>query len=683
LLHIYFVARTTGNLDKLGHGYDWKGEICGIDEAVKDKPFLYWCNNGNYGLVAEALQYADLHTVDREQALRMFGVPALLPLDGVCVKACVTNHPMLHWCPGPAQTFEETKIADYIEGSYTKEADVMQIDVGVRRNLTLAKAYASQEALGYCFPTFDTALMRNVFERTHVTSFTKQVVFASDGAIKSGRFLIGVAFSCIVFGYLLLFALQYSFKQTIYALAILANFVLIITGIYFVVASLSSEQNFMGHFFQQPVFRLWARFWALGVAATTFLLCFRVNSLRSPSRDTTSMAVDGAKAAFQIIEHRPSMLLQPLFHSFLVVILVFALVNGFALLVSNGKAVPMSPPFQSSGLQIAGIQRNFELSSFQWACLFSWILGFVWIFEALRSVGQFAISFAVVSFSFQGKTESYPILKGYAVGLSYHLGTVCFGGIVAGYLQLITIIFRCFLRHADSNSARKASTSQVLSACCDYCSSCIDYLESMVNDLVFTDIALQSSSYLQAARNVSELAVGRQLMYDSIKTSTIMVRTLGMTVLGVGGTSLSYYALVTTDFHLSLERIFYSSSSMLSTSHILGTTIASGFICFQIAHAFLLLFSQISSSLLYCRLIGALPSPAVASFPPEQGFAEVPQRLKASTEMFERSEEPDLEEKSQYFSIFTPRPQSQIPQVARPHVQRLNLAAIQKEEGQE
>merc|ERR550532_3691798 len=44
LWHIYSQARKEGNLAKLTHGFDWKGEICGVDEAVRDRPLLYWCD---------------------------------------------------------------------------------------------------------------------------------------------------------------------------------------------------------------------------------------------------------------------------------------------------------------------------------------------------------------------------------------------------------------------------------------------------------------------------------------------------------------------------------------------------------------------------------------------------------------------------------------------------------------
>ncbi|CAE6938263.1 unnamed protein product, partial [Symbiodinium sp. CCMP2456] len=71
-MYLYRRARSEGDLAKLQdpkcswgrrtHGFDWTGKICGVDEAVRDKPLLFWCTpNGEEGLTL---------------------------LDGICVARC-------------------------------------------------------------------------------------------------------------------------------------------------------------------------------------------------------------------------------------------------------------------------------------------------------------------------------------------------------------------------------------------------------------------------------------------------------------------------------------------------------------------------------------------------------------------------------------------------------------------
>merc|ERR1712008_451125 len=78
MVYIYFVSRMEGNLAKLTHGFNWKGEICGVDAAVRHEPNLFWCNPS-----------ADQDSV--------------VLLDGVCVASCPNNATTQHWCPGAAQ----------------------------------------------------------------------------------------------------------------------------------------------------------------------------------------------------------------------------------------------------------------------------------------------------------------------------------------------------------------------------------------------------------------------------------------------------------------------------------------------------------------------------------------------------------------------------------------------------
>ncbi|CAK9023894.1 Glutathione S-transferase Mu 2 [Durusdinium trenchii] len=132
---------------------------------------------------------------------------------------------------------------------------------------------------------------------------------------------------------------------------------------------------------------------------------------------------------------------------------------------------------------------------------------------------------------------------------------------------------------------------------------CIERVLSMVNDLVYTDVALHSCGYIEAADNVVRVAASNPLTYAAIKASAITMRVVGVSIIGGCGTFLSYQALSSTELHRQLDLVFQDASTMLVTSNILGTTIAAGLICFYVGLAFMMVFYQTTYSLMYCMLL--------------------------------------------------------------------------------
>merc|ERR1719310_1323266 len=70
---ILMTALAEGDLRRLSHGFDYEGQLCGVDEAVKDYPFVFYCPK--------------------------HGIPTQLSLDfPVCVLMCPTSANMSIRC---------------------------------------------------------------------------------------------------------------------------------------------------------------------------------------------------------------------------------------------------------------------------------------------------------------------------------------------------------------------------------------------------------------------------------------------------------------------------------------------------------------------------------------------------------------------------------------------------------
>mmetsp|Transcript_56322 Transcript_56322/g.132142 ORF Transcript_56322/g.132142 Transcript_56322/m.132142 type:complete len:653 (+) Transcript_56322:35-1993(+) len=566
--YLYRRARAEGDLAKLTHGFDWTGKICGVDEAVRDKPLLFWCTpNGEEGLTL---------------------------LDGICVARCPSSRTEQFFCPGPAVPFE---VKEFLDPYHRKQ----EVVIGMRRNLTEKPSYPSVEAFGYCFPKEDLVLLQSVMDRTYVSSFTRQVILAGQGAAESWRFLVLVAIACIVIGYAFLFVIWHSFEKLVYGLIVAVHVALLAVAGVFLFVSFQPEHNFFFTYFSPPVARMCA--WACAALAVVFWMLFAF--LCCQGRESLAVTIDSVTATCEVIAEIPSMLMQPLLHSAIVVLALLGLVYGLAWILSTGKVVPLGEPLEQSGIQIAGVHRNLEFTDGQWASIAYWLFGLVWIFEIMNALGQFAISHAVVINTVHQEEESYPMLHGYVVGITFHLGSITFGAFVIGCLKLAAAAMSFVLNQARDEQGVQSTVAQVLCCCCLCTVACIERVLSMVNDLIYTDVALRSCGYMQAADHVVSVAASNPLTYAAIKAAATAMRVVGVTIIGGCGTFLSYQALSSTQLHRQLDSVFENSSTMLVTSNILGTTIAAGLICFYVALAFMVVFYQTTYSLMYCMLLGA------------------------------------------------------------------------------
>ncbi|CAE8604889.1 unnamed protein product [Polarella glacialis] len=569
--YIYTNARAEGNLAKLTHGFDWKGSICGVDDAVKNEPFLFWCSPGD-------------------------STDEITLLDGICVEKCPSNDFTFHWCPGPAMPFE---VRTYADSSHATQ----EVIVGMRRNLTEKPAYRSTEAFGYCFPHQNLVLLQGVLQRTHVASFNKQVILAAQGASDNWHFLVGVAVACIIIGYMFLFVLYHGFDKLIYGLVVATHITLLGFSSTMLYVSFHEEHNLFRTYLSQALSQAVAWMFAgLGftVWALFALLCFN-------GREAMAVTIDSVKATCEVIGAVPTILLQPLVHSIVVLGALLSMIYGLAWLLSTGKIVALGEPMEQGGIQISGMHRSLEFSNYQLACIAYWMFGLVWVFETLNALGQFAISHAVVSYTCLEDQDWFLMLTGYFIGIVYHLGTLAFGGFVVACLKIVALLLSFVVRQTRDEFGVQSALGQVLCCCCMYVFICCEQVLTMVNELVYTDIALQSSGYIEAVNNVVRIAAGNPITYASIKASATIVRVLGVTMIGVGGTFLSYQLLSSSALHKQLDSVFENSSSMLVTSNILGTTIASGIVCFYVAIAFMMVFYQTTYSLMYCMLLGATP----------------------------------------------------------------------------
>eukprot|EP00913_Durusdinium_trenchii_P004297 g3984.t1 len=505
---VYQHALKEGNLAKL-----CLGVLHFPLSAVRDKPFLFWC------------------TPNRNEAFTL--------LDGICVSQCPSSDREIFYCPGRALPFQ---VKQYLDAGVV----LMLISNRWSCRFGLSKAtstaftrvrfgYPSTEAFGYCFPTRDLAMLRSVTERTYVFGFTKQVVLAGSAQEPA-------------MGYVFLFVIWYSFEKLVYSFLALAHVLLIGAAAGFLFVSFYPEHNFFQTYFSPEASRICA--W--GCAAISLILWMLFSILCCQGREALAVTIDSVTATCEVITEIPTMLLQPLVHSAFVVFTLLLLVYGFAWILSTGKVVPQLEPHRHDYMKM----MNLEFSQLQWVCIVYWIFGAVWIFEILNALSQL------------GRPTSS--------GWSERRRHDCFGRL---YHWLFEVGRGVFVLHPEPDAkhgghTRSCGTSpmhlgsrsrepgdrfrctspteiDLVKPCLKR--TCLRGVLSMVNDLVYTDVALHSCGYIEAADNVVRVAASNPLTYAAIKASAITMRVVGVSIIGGCGTFLSYQALSSTELHRQLD----------------------------------------------------------------------------------------------------------------------------------
>jgi len=289
--------------------------------------------------------------------------------------------------------------------------------------------------------------------------------------------------------------------------------------------------------------------------------------------------------------------------------------------VSTGKVVPTSSPVQQGGLKIEGMHRTLEFSALEWLGVLYWAFGIVWIMETMNALGQFAISHAVVNFTSttsHGSSRScFPVLRGYTTGLVFHLGSIALGGFVLGVLKILAAVLTFLARQARDEAGVRGALARAVCCCCAQCALVLEQALSMVNDLVYTDVALHGSGYMEAAETVVRVAASNPAEYALLKGCAMAVRVLGVLVITGASTVLAFQGLGSPALRAALERrVSPAAAAVLETSSVQGTTAAVALISLQIAMTFMTVFYQTTHTLTYCKLIGdATVSPRSPSSP--------------------------------------------------------------------
>jgi len=572
MTHMYTFALKNGDISKLTHGIDWMGSICGVSSNVTDKKYLYWCPN-------------QLGTA--------------LGNDGICVSECPSSKTTKHQCPGTPRS----KTVEHVG-----KDGVTTVTMTVQRDIVWASDVPTSNILDmYCLPTQDQNLMKSISGISALSGTSSQVMIALKGMYDSWGFLLGVAIFAIIAGFTFLYVLTFFVEIVIFAILIFV-FVLLLGGGGFLTATAFTPQyNVFSTFFAADVAQRTSLILGIIVLVLWVVYCI----LLCCSRTAIKVTVAAIQKACEAIRDLPTLALAPVIQLVVQGVVIAIFLHGLGWVVSMGDIVSSATPINAlSGVSVSGVGRSLKLQDWQWAYLFAWVFGGVWIIETFVALGQYAISYAVVIYTLNKDELENPMKRwcilcsGYSNGLIYHMGTMAFGGFIIGVLKIFTA-FLSWLAKQANDGGKKTVYNRVVSGifcCCSCCCSFLTEVMEKINEMVYVDCAIQSSNYIGAATNVADMIKKYPASLSMGRGIVGAIRMLGTLALGAGGTLLAYWILTSAVVSKSLDSMSTGASSSLYTSSITGTTVASAMICFVFSGTFMTAFDQVSNAMIYTML---------------------------------------------------------------------------------
>lgn len=607
---ILMYAAAHGNVDKVTHGFDWSGDICGVDKDVKNQPYLYWCKVGEDELS-----------------------------DPVCVQSCPSGPGTSTRCPGRA----------WVRSSMTPLADGAENKtVIVTRTLDMVPDIHTQAVFKYCLPVGDGKLMDSISKFPVVSSLSSQLWMALQSVMDAKLFLLGVVGFAVVFNFVFLVLVQGCIRLLIHATFCTFVLLFLAAGAWGFAAGVPEDFDSAGfphtsltdavsrvmkdHPHINPLTEVLApevarrtafAIGCLGLLLGSVVACFWCRACTAISRTT-----EAVKDACSILRESPTIFLQPLLQIIIQVSCLAFLVFRMLLVISLGKVettsafdVDSATSIVGIPIQVGGMNRSFVFTKSELYMIVYCLLGSVWIYETVAATGHFAIAHAVTMRKLPHRDtclRPLPVLRGYFYGVVFHLGTLAAGAFIMGVLRIFTAVAVVLSREVDggrraAGGRKRNPVALGISCCCCCCLDCMTWVTQIVNDMAYVDVIAYGHGYFDAAWHVYKKTVTNPLTAGTAVGTMRAIRSVGIastTALGVCGT---YWCLTSPGSAEVLAELgVYTGGSLVMEKDvglgffkgsIFGITAMSGLICWLVSLAFMNVLVATAQSLVYLQII--------------------------------------------------------------------------------
>lgn len=562
LVPIYWIGQYShenGDLRKIYHGFNFLGELCGVDTNSSNNTlgkYLWWCE--------------------------IEGQPGVLDLEHpVCRDDCPTSSTSSWPCYiGSSKSDPQYSSA----GSFTQVTEY---------NFEERPDYESFVfAFRYCLPK-DNAAMDQIVGVLDDHWSTRWIMDFS-GLINAWLALFFSGLLAIVLGYAYLFLLRCCAGPLVWTCVVIMILAPLVMGLYFMTLIFDGGADGVGGTGDGMLDGI------IGATLCTVSLVFAC--LACCFRHSVEVAIGCIMAACECMFAMPSLLIEPLQNLLLKLTLLISMFIGLLWLMSTGEMTKVTIQqyvYDVPGLNIAGVHRSFDWNEDQKKMMLYYIFMMFWIEALLTAFSQFVLAYAVQLWYFtpyqdgQKASRCFPLARGYRIGLMYHLGSLAFGALIIAVIRMIRVALAYLVKQLKKQDNQCLTC---LAKCCACLVSCFQRCIEFLNKNAYMDIAITSSTFCTAARRAFEIIVKEFAAMGVLNGATWIFQIAGVASITAGGTYLTLIILRSNSVFTDLESEHYVPDPVF-------VTVFAGILCAIIAVAFMIVFDTVADSVLYCFAI--------------------------------------------------------------------------------
>ncbi|CAN0423665.1 unnamed protein product [Ascophyllum nodosum] len=496
-------AIVKGDPDILLNGIDYKGRVCGVDDAVKDKPELYY--------------------------IRFDGT-------GVCVESCpnATNWSALWACTDDDSDFTTQEGYD-CGGDPTvclAKADLSATGKGGgsfegNGKGTCMFQVESIEFVGRCVYT-DTDVLGNFVDVGGEVDYLQE---AASDVYKARRWIFGFGFVfATVLGFVYLAILQLPGFVWFMVWGSIAIVLLILLGMGYGLLKLASMWEDDGEHTDVQVLGCEAVGY-LAYGCATLFACLIVYL-----RKQISLAMAIVKESASAIGSIKIMIFMPLLQC--VAIAVF-LVPWVIYAVYTASLAEITTT-TIAGMSVRDFEYSDEVEKRGWYLLFV----FFWTTQFIVAMGQIVVSLTVVKYYFTRDVQTVgtgTFCKSLQEGLTYHVGTAAFGSLIIAVIKMIRTVLTYIQKRLETSHNRVARAI----LCCMQCFFwCLEKCVKFINKNAYVQVAIFSTSFCQSAKNAFWLIARNLGRVGAVTVVTDFVSFIMKLVISLGSAGATYVFLL-------------------------------------------------------------------------------------------------------------------------------------------
>mmetsp|Transcript_49536 Transcript_49536/g.117924 ORF Transcript_49536/g.117924 Transcript_49536/m.117924 type:complete len:799 (-) Transcript_49536:223-2619(-) len=373
LMTVFAILSATvwdGDIRRLTHGFDYKGDLCGVDTSEK---YLYWCANEVFN-PAEGDQYPDTICHDCR----------------ICVSECPSGNDNTLNCPMPnVNTVTESK--DFPDNGVTVHE---RLEMEVVQSTGFQPSYPSESWGGrFCLPKDNDNNIRHEIQDGPYGGAAR--FGAGIGSLENAWLvflIVGIISAALAFVFICLIS-HYAgivlFLTMIASLAILLFF-----AVFFLIALFDFTED-QSSWYQNanPLYESFsfdtARGWSVAIGfilliLSAFLLCFTCRSIKRID-ETMGMV----SAATDAIHQNKSLYIIPYLMCILFFVAVGLMLAGLLLAYSVGR---IKHRIKVNGKELEGLEEKLDSPWWMWLLVALFAVMIWWTIETIFALTQLMTS---------------------------------------------------------------------------------------------------------------------------------------------------------------------------------------------------------------------------------------------------------------------------------------------------